>query len=68
MKYDPSKFTWGYEIEFGDINRNVDIPEHLGKWEYAETDIVNILLFVAVPNVLVKLSDEPELNLNEFGT
>lgn len=42
MKYDPSKFTWGYEIEFGDINRNVDIPEHLGKWEYAETDIVNL--------------------------
>ncbi len=42
MNYDKSKFTWGYEIEWGDINRNVIIPDNLGKWEYAETDIVNI--------------------------
>jgi len=42
MNYDPKNFTWGYEIEWGDIDRRLQIPEHLGKWEYAETDIVNI--------------------------
>lgn len=42
MKYDPKNFTWGYEIEWGDIDRRLEIPAHLGKWEYAETDIVNI--------------------------
>jgi hypothetical protein len=42
MNYDPKSFTWGYEIEWGDIDRRLNIPEHLGKWEYAETDIVNI--------------------------
>lgn len=41
MKYDAKDFTWGYEIEWGDISRNTVIPEHLGKWEFAETDIVN---------------------------
>jgi hypothetical protein len=41
-KYDPKNFTWGYELEYGDINRSVIIPDHLGKWEYAETDIVNL--------------------------
>jgi len=39
---DLSKCTWGYEIEWGDINRNIKIPEELGSWEYAETDIINI--------------------------
>lgn len=43
MKYDKSNFTWGYELEFGDIRRDVPIPEHLGKWEHAETDIVNLI-------------------------
>lgn len=42
MNYDPKKFTWGYEIEWGDIPRSTVIPDHLGKWEYAETDIVNL--------------------------
>jgi hypothetical protein len=42
MKYDPKNFTWGFEIEWGDISRDLVIPEHLGKWEYAETDIVNL--------------------------
>ena len=42
MKYDPKTFTWGFEIEWGDITRSLKIPEHLGKWEYAETDIVNL--------------------------
>jgi hypothetical protein len=42
MKYDKKDFTWGYEIEWGDIDRRLEIPDHLGKWEYAETDIVNL--------------------------
>lgn len=42
MRYDPSTFTYGYEIEWGDIDRNLPIPEHLGAWEYCETDIVNL--------------------------
>lgn len=42
MRYDPSTFTYGYEIEWGDIFRDTVIPEHLGSWEYAETDICNM--------------------------
>lgn len=41
MNYSLSTFTYGYEIEWGDIPRNFDIPDELGKWEFAETDIVN---------------------------
>jgi hypothetical protein len=40
--YDPATFTYGYEIEWGDIPRSFDIPEHLGTWEHAETDILNL--------------------------
>jgi len=40
--YKKEDFTWGYEIEWGDIDRRLEIPKQLGKWEYAETDIVNI--------------------------
>lgn len=40
--YDKNTFTYGYEIEWGDISRKLEIPAHLGAWEYAETDIVNI--------------------------
>lgn len=39
---DLKKCSWGYEIEWGDIDRNLSIPENLGSWEYAETDIVNL--------------------------
>lgn len=42
MTYDPKTFTWGFEIEWGDITRSLHVPEHLGKWEHAETDIVNL--------------------------
>jgi hypothetical protein len=42
MTYDPRKFTYGYEIEWGDIPRDFNIPEHLGTWEHAETDILNL--------------------------
>lgn len=42
MKFDPKTFTWGYEIEWGDIDRRLQIDPNLAKWEFAETDIVNI--------------------------
>lgn len=41
-RYDANSFTYGFEIEWGDIDRTFEIPEHLGAWEFAETDIVNI--------------------------
>ena len=40
--YDKKDFTWGYEIEWGDIDRRLEIPSHLGSWEYSETDVVNL--------------------------
>lgn len=42
MIYNKQTFTYGYEIEWGDIDRRLEVPAHLGKWEYAETDIVNL--------------------------
>lgn len=41
MNYDNNNFTYGYEIEYGDIDRTLVIPEHLGTWEFAETDVLN---------------------------
>jgi hypothetical protein len=41
-KYDRNTFTYGYEIEWGDIDRKMPIPEELGAWEYCETDIINL--------------------------
>jgi hypothetical protein len=41
MNYKPESFTWGMEIEWGDIPRSFIIPEHLGSWEYSERDIIN---------------------------
>lgn len=43
MIYNQNTFTWGYELEFGDVDRRLQIPAQLGEWEYAETDIVNVL-------------------------
>ncbi len=40
--YSKEDFTYGYEIEWGDIPRSAVIPEHLGSWEHAECDIVNL--------------------------
>lgn len=40
--FPPDTYTWGMEIEWGDIPRSFLIPDHLGAWEYAETDIVNL--------------------------
>lgn len=41
MTYDPKTFTWGFEMEVGDVDRRLLLPEHLGKWEFSETDVVN---------------------------
>lgn len=41
MIYDPKTFTWGFEMEVGDVDRRLPLPEHLGKWEFSETDVVN---------------------------
>lgn len=41
MICEKSDLSWGCELEFGDIPRWVEIPAHLGSWEYFETDIVN---------------------------
>lgn len=43
MQYDPNTFTWGYELELGDVDRRLKLPDELGEWEYAETDIVNMM-------------------------
>jgi len=40
--FDPKDWTYGYEVEWGDIPRNFAVPEHLGTWEHAETDILNL--------------------------
>lgn len=42
MNYDKNKFTWGFEMEVGDVDRRIILPEHLGKWEFSETDVVNL--------------------------
>lgn len=43
MKQYPSdKFTYGMEIEWGDIPRSFEIPVNLGAWEYSERDIINL--------------------------
>lgn len=39
--YDKKTFTYGAELEFGDVDRRLVIPAELGKWEYSETDVIN---------------------------
>lgn len=34
--------TFGLEIEWGDVPRAVEIPSHLGKWDYTEIDVLNL--------------------------
>ena len=41
--YDKSMFTWGSEIEIGDVPKSFYIPKGMGSWEYSETDILNLL-------------------------
>jgi hypothetical protein len=42
MAYTKDKFTYGMEIEWGDVPRSMAIPEELGSWEYSERDIINL--------------------------
>ena len=42
MTYDKKDFTWGFEMEVGDVDRRLPLPERLGKWEFSETDVVNL--------------------------
>ena len=35
-------FTYGMEIEWGDVPRSFEIPDNLGTWEHSEQDIVNL--------------------------
>lgn len=39
--YPSDKYTWGMEIEWGDVPRNFHIPDNLGTWEHSERDIIN---------------------------
>jgi hypothetical protein len=41
-QYESNKFTYGMEIEWGDVPRYFSIPDHLGTWEYSERDIINL--------------------------
>ena len=41
--FNKEQFTYGYEIEWGDIPRSTIIPEELGSWEHCECDIVNLI-------------------------
>lgn len=40
--WDTSSFTYGFELEVGDVRRDIQIPPELGSWESSERDIVNV--------------------------
>lgn len=40
--YPTTSFTYGFEIEWGDIDRRLQIPPELGSWEFSETDVINM--------------------------
>lgn len=40
--YKKTDFTYGMEIEWGDVPRSFSIPDNLGSWEYSERDIINL--------------------------
>lgn len=43
LKYNSNNFTYGYELEIGDVYRSTPIPAHLGTWGEASEDIINLL-------------------------
>jgi hypothetical protein len=43
MTFDKSTFTYGFEMEMGDVPRSMPVPAELGEWEHSEADIVNTL-------------------------
>ena len=40
--YDPKDWTWGTELEWGDIRKDVEVPPELGIWDWSEVGIINI--------------------------
>jgi len=40
--YDKNNFTYGFELEIGDVPRDIKIPKELGEWEYSERDVINL--------------------------
>jgi len=40
--YPAESYTWGCELEIGDVPKKHPIPKHLGSWEYSETDVLNL--------------------------
>lgn len=40
--YTLEDLAFGFEIEVGDVDRGLKIPESIGSWEYSERDIVNL--------------------------
>lgn len=40
-RFDPSSFTYGCELEWGDVLRSLEIPAEMGSWDYSETVLVN---------------------------
>lgn len=42
-KWDPSRWTYGHELEMGDVPRSLHPPKELGEWEYCETCSINRL-------------------------
>lgn len=39
--YSKKDLTWGFELELSNVPKSFKIPDHLGKWEYCEADIIN---------------------------
>jgi hypothetical protein len=40
-RFDPATFTYGHELEMGDVPRDLHPPAEWGAWEYSETCSIN---------------------------
>jgi len=40
-EYKKEDLSFGTELEFSNIPKNKEVPEHLGKWEFSELDVIN---------------------------
>lgn len=38
----PDTWTWGLELEWGDVDRRLNIPPGLGSWSMWETEVLNL--------------------------
>lgn len=43
IEFDPTTFTYGFEMEMGDVDRTIIPPPEWGIWEHCEVDIVNMV-------------------------